>query len=128
MADTMLPAAPVTTTTESGPRARAGVGRRGRPFLEADGEAQRAPAGPSRRPGVASVSATSAAATSAGPDVDVDVDDLHHRVGSLPGQRLGEAAHGTGHGAAGTRFVVAVGAAVAGGGDQERAPPRPRRS
>ena len=42
MADTMLPAAPVTTTTESGPRASGRVGWLSRALLQADGEPDRA--------------------------------------------------------------------------------------
>ena len=120
MADTMLPAAPVATTTESGPRARVGSGggavRSSRPM-----PSRTVPRRPtSTTPASRSVSVDECAGHLARVGVGRDVEHLDHGGGTLPGQGLGEAAHGTGHGAERARLVVAVGAAVAGGADEER--------
>ena len=116
----MLPAAPVTTTTESGARARARIGRRSRALFQADGETDPGPPTDLDDAGVAERLLDKGCGHVARSGVGFDVEDLDRGGRALPRQGLGEAAHGTGHGAAGTEFVVPVGPAVAGCRDDER--------
>ena len=120
MAETMPPAAPVTTKTVSGPRVRPGwpsaAGASASPTVQ-----RSPPAWPiSTAPGSASVSSTSTSAISAGLRRVLEVDGLHERV-TLAAVRLHEAGDRAAHRRADVRAVVAVPAAEARRRDDEPA-------
>ena len=124
MADTMLPAAPVATTTESGPSVSAGIRRRRGPVLQADGETDPAPPADLDGTAVAERLVDEHGCHLGRPGIGLDVDHLHRRRRTLARQRLGEPAHGAGHRAPGTSLVVAMGAAVAGRASTRNDPAR----
>ena len=119
IADTMLPAPPVTQKTVSARSARSGSGSASRSTRPTDQRSS--PAWPtSTTPGSRRVSSIRISASGGGLAARREVDGLDQRVGSLARERLDEAAHRPAHRGGRAGVVVAVPAAKACAGDQER--------
>ena len=121
MAETMLPAAPVTTTTVSGPSR---MPTRSSPNGSSDSATvHRVPSSTcptSTQPGVTSRLGNEQLGEPVGVETERYVDDLHERAGLLTVVGLGEAAHGATERGGCAVLVVAVVATEPGGRDQER--------